>query len=97
MVENLIDELDGRLLRVTIAYPGLTNEVRKARKHTQHAIRDTVDRHGEPINLRKILKHAIKASLLLVQRYPELKQELKPIIRKSVLYLEPQNASSNQH
>lgn len=89
MVDNLLDELDGRLLRITLAYPVLKLEVHKARKHTLYAINHERDRNGELVNKDKTLKTAVRRTLELVRKHPELKEFVKPAVKKAVAYLEP--------
>jgi hypothetical protein len=89
MVDNLIDELDGRLVRVTLAYPMLKLEVQKARKHTLDAMNNSRDRNGDPVNKDKTLRTAVKKTLELVRKHPELKEFVKPAVKNAVAYLEP--------
>ncbi len=97
MVDNLLDELDGRLLRITIAYPILGPEVQKVKKHTSYALNNDRDPKGRPLNKDKVLRNAIKQTLAMVKKHGELKYFVKPIIVKAVNYLEPKDASTNKH
>lgn len=97
MVDNLLDELDGRLLRVVIAYPILGPEVQKVKKHTSYALNNDRDPQGRPLNKDKVLRKAVKATLAMVRKHRELKYFVKPIIVKAVNYLEPKDASTNKH
>jgi hypothetical protein len=97
MVDNLLDEFDGRLLRITIAYPVLGPEIQKIKKHTSYALNNDRDPQGKPLDKRRTLRKTIKRVLVMVSKHPELKEFVKPIIKKAVNYLEPQHASTNKH
>lgn len=96
MVENLLDEFDGRLMRVSIAHPGLALELQKIKKHTTYALNNSRDLKGRPLNKNKTLRDAVKRTLEMIRKHPELKEYVKPIIVKAVNYLEP-HASTNKH
>lgn len=97
MVDNLLDEFDGRLLRITIAYPVLGPEIQKIKKHTSYALNNDRDPQGKPLDKRRTLRKTIKRVLVMVRKHPELKEFVKPIIKKAVNYLEPQHASTDKH
>lgn len=97
MIEALLDEFDSRLLRASIAYPDLELEIRKVKKHMSYAANNNRDPKGRLLNKDKTLRNAVKGTLEMVRRHPELKDFVKQIIVKAVNYLEPHNASTHQH
>lgn len=88
-VEDLLDELDGRLMRITLAHPVLELEVLKIKKHTAYALNNDRDLKGRPLNKDKTLTDAVRRTLEMVRKHPELKEYVKPVVKKAVAYLEP--------
>ena len=89
MINDLLDELDGRLLRITLAHPILELEILKIKKHTTYALEHDRDPKGRPLNKNKTLHDAVTRTLEMVRKHPELKEYVKPVVKKAVAYLEP--------
>lgn len=74
-VLDLLDQIDGRLTRLTIGYPAAQPEVWKVQKHVRYALHNP-----KVVDLHKYAEQARGRMAVLAITYPDFTEHLKPIL-----------------
>jgi hypothetical protein len=73
---NLLDQIDGRLTRLTIGYPAALPEIWKVQKHVRYALNNP-----QAVDLEKYIEKARGRMTALAVNYPDFAEHLLPILQ----------------
>lgn len=80
-VENLLDEIDGRLTRLTLHHADTRLFVWGLQKHIKHALA-----HPNEIDVPKFLRETRGKATAMGVKYPNLAEHFFPIVQKIAEY-----------
>jgi hypothetical protein len=72
---NLLDQIDGRLTRLTIGYPAAMNEIWKAQKHVKQALLNPRE-----VDLPMYIDKTKGRLTAMMVNYPDFEEHLRPIV-----------------
>lgn len=81
--EDLMDEVDGRLLRTKIAFPEAANFIQSLHKHIKFALNNPTQ-----VDQPKLLRKSKGWLVAMSVKYPQFKEHLLPIAEKIQSYVE---------
>lgn len=77
MFQELFDEIDGRMTRVTIGWPETWGLVWKQQKHVRYALNNP-----EKVDEKKIVTDTRGWLIARMVEYPQLDEHFRPIVNK---------------
>lgn len=72
---NLLDQIDGRLTRLTIGYPAAWAEIWKAQKHVRYALENPKE-----VDTREYIEKCRGRLTAMAVQYPDFMEHLGPVI-----------------
>jgi hypothetical protein len=73
---TLLDQVDGRLTRLTIGYPTAWGEIWKVQKHVRYALKNP-----RQTNVPKYIEQTKGRMTALAVKYPDFAEHLMPIVQ----------------